>query len=221
MNNDGQFTLRNPSGEIIARGSMSALLERVNQSKPRMNAEAAIQAAAKAVQRERDDKVRADALDRRETEIEARERQADAAAMRSFCDGVAAIGKRLDALEEVRGQERLAGEIAAADAALRALGQGDDGDLESKLPRAEEIELHGGASEAGTAINKSEPKSDDEIDIGVPSLPQQRTEPYRFVEPLGALPDLAKADMAEFGRTFVRNQDRRAARRAIRSATRR
>jgi hypothetical protein len=75
---------------------------------------------------------------------------------------------------------------------------------------AEEIEVMGGAASAETAIGKS----DDEIDIGSPGLPQREPEPYRLAEPMGALP--AKTDMAEFGRTFMTGRDRKAARRAMR-----
>jgi hypothetical protein len=71
MNNDGHFRLTDPQGNIIARGPLDMLMERIPQSVPRMRAEEAIQAAAKAVQRERDDAIRADALDQREAEIKA------------------------------------------------------------------------------------------------------------------------------------------------------
>jgi hypothetical protein len=194
-------------------------MERVNGSVPRMNAEQAIAAAAKAIQREADDKVRADALDQREAKITARERQADAAAMKAFCDGVAAIGKRLDVLEEVRNQERLAEEIRQADEALKALQ--DDGDLEvkeapSKL-HAEEIETMGGASSAETAIGKD----DQMTSSGSPSLPQRELEPYRLAEPMGALPKSNAADILEFGRTFISGRDRKAARKAARLSMRR
>jgi hypothetical protein len=69
------------------------LMERIPQSVPRMRAEEAIQAAAKAIQREADDKVRADALDQREAKIKAREDAIFADQVRSFCDsGAAAHG---------------------------------------------------------------------------------------------------------------------------------
>jgi hypothetical protein len=59
---DGHFRLTAPDGSIIARGPLDMLMERIPQSVPRMRAEEAIQAAARAIQRERDDAARADAL---------------------------------------------------------------------------------------------------------------------------------------------------------------
>jgi hypothetical protein len=224
MNDDGQFTLRSPDGEIIAKGPLSMLMERIPQSVPRLNAEQAIQAAAKAVAREQRLDARADSLDQREAEVQAPEDAIFADQVRSFCDSVLAVGRRLDALEEVRRQERLADEIAAADAALKAL-QADEGDLEPKESpnehHAEEIEVRGGSTSAEEAISTS----DQFAAGGSPSLPQRATEPYRLVEPMGALPSKSDAadvtDLATFGRTFLCARDRRAARRAIRLATRR
>jgi hypothetical protein len=107
MNDDGQFTLRSPDGEIIARGPMWCLLERLPQSVPRMNAEQAIAAAARAIQRERDDAARADALDQREAEIKAREDAARANDIRRFVDEVHALTARMDALEAELNQRAL------------------------------------------------------------------------------------------------------------------
>jgi hypothetical protein len=119
-------------------------------------------------------------------------------------------------LEEVK----MSAEIAAADEALKAL-QADTGDPEIKEApnklHSEEIELHGGATSAETAIDK-----DDQFAGGSPSLPQQEPEPYLPIEPMGALPNNADAaDLAEFGRTFTCGRDKRAFRRAMRLSARR
>jgi hypothetical protein len=107
MNDDAHFRLTDPQGNIIARGPLDMLMERIPQSVARMRAEEAIQAAARAIQREADDKVRADALDRREAEIKAREDAILADQVRGFCDSVAAIGRRLDAFAQKRQDEEL------------------------------------------------------------------------------------------------------------------
>jgi hypothetical protein len=210
-----QFKYVAPDGTVIATGPLD-LLNR--QLEAHRTAEGAIQAAALAANTRIQS--RADALDRREAAITAREQKAAAAAMKAFCDGVAAISRRLDALEEAKEQQRLAEEIRQADEALKALQ--DEGDLEPKQSPnqrdAEEIEAQGGATEAETAIGKSD---DQMTSGGSPSLPQRAPEPYRLVEPTGALPKSDGADLATFGRTFLCSRDRKAARRAIRSATRR
>jgi hypothetical protein len=217
MNDDGHFRLTDPQGNIIARGPLDMLMERIPQSVPRMRAEEAIAAAAKAVAREQRLEARADSLDERERAIEAREQKADAAALRSFCDSVTAVGRRLDALVEAREQERLADEIAAADIALKALR--DEGDLEPKeapnLRDADKIEALGGNSEAEGAIGKT-----DQDPAVSPSMIEPDPEPHMpsFSSP-GALPaSLAMSDEALYGRTFLRNADRRAWRRQMRSA---
>jgi hypothetical protein len=169
-----QYQLVRSDGTVILKGGFSQLMEAIPQSTARLDAEQAIAAAKVAKAREQRLDAKADSLAKRESEVQARERQADAAAMKAFCDGVSAVGKRLDALEEAERQERLAAEIAAADAALKAL-QADEGDLEPKeSPNqrdAEEIEAQGGATEAETAIGKS----DDQMSSGgSPSLAQRR-----------------------------------------------
>jgi hypothetical protein len=97
----------------------------------------------------------------------------------------------------------------------------DEGDLETKEAptelHAEEIEARGGNTEAEEAIGKG----DQFAAGGSPSLPQREPEPYRLVEPMGALPKSDAADLAEFGRTFISGRDRRAARKAMRLAARR
>jgi hypothetical protein len=219
MPDDGHFRLTDPHGNIIARGSLSALLERVNQSVPRMNAEQAIAAAARAIQRERDDAARADALDQRERDIEERERQAFADRISRFADGVKAVARRMDALEQRQADATLAEEIKQADEALRALR--DEGDLDGikvapNLRDAEKIEAYGGNSEAEGAIEKG----DQLPSGGSPSVPERAPEPHR--PPLGnpgGLPrSLAMSDEALYGRSFVRNADRKAWRRQMRSA---
>jgi hypothetical protein len=107
VSDDGHFRLTAPDGSIIARGSMSALLERVNQSVPRMNAEAAIVAAAKAMARERWLDARADSLDARERRLDAREDAARAADLQRFVDGVQALSARMDSLEAERDRRAL------------------------------------------------------------------------------------------------------------------
>jgi hypothetical protein len=103
--NDGQFKLYGPIGDLIARGSMSALTERVLDSRARAHAISLLEDAAKAV----------GLLEaQQDHEQQLRQRQ-----VRAFVDGVAAIGRRLDAVEQ-RHAERA--RQAAADEA-RAIQQ--------------------------------------------------------------------------------------------------
>jgi hypothetical protein len=107
MNDDGQFTLRSPLGEIIATGPLSMLMERIPQSVPRMRAEEAIAAAAKAVAREQRLEARADSLDQREAEVKAREDAILADGIKRFVDGVSALAARMDAYEQKAHQRAL------------------------------------------------------------------------------------------------------------------
>jgi hypothetical protein len=218
MTDDGHFRLTDPQGNIIARGSMSALLERVNQSVPRLRAEEAIVAAAKAMAREQRLDARADAVAAREEAVGERERQADAAAVKSFCNDVAALARRLDALMAERQDAELAEEIKQADAALRRLG--DEGDLEVKeapnLRDADKIEALGGNSEAEGAIEKS-----DQDPAASPSMIEPEPEPRGL--PLNSPGGLPKAlamsdDITLYGRNFLRSADRKAWRKQMRSA---
>jgi hypothetical protein len=219
MNDDGQFTLRSPDGAIIAKGPFSMLMERIPQSVPRMRADEAIAAAARAVQRERDDAIRSDALDQRERDLKSREDALLTEQARKLADGIRRIQERMDALEASRRQEDLASEIAAADAALKALG--DDGDLQALKPspseaHAEEIEARGGASTAEEAIDDQDPAVS-------PSMPEPDPEPH--LPPLSSPGGLPKSlamsdDAAKYGRTFVRAADRKAWRKQMRSAHR-
>jgi hypothetical protein len=166
---DGHFRLTAPDGSIIARGSLSALMERVNQSVPRMNAEQAIAAAAKAIQRERDDKVRADSLDRREAEIKAREDAARAADLRRFVDGVSALTARMDALEQERNQRTLdalpdpdSPQADDLEAVLEAPGP-KHREREQELAEAEEAI---GSKDDELELKHAEP---DDQDLGVPA----------------------------------------------------
>jgi hypothetical protein len=66
-----------------------------------------IYAAARLISAMRDQQARADALDRRENEIAAREDTAFTDSVAELADSVAAIGRRLDALERARNQAKL------------------------------------------------------------------------------------------------------------------
>jgi hypothetical protein len=99
---NGQFHLYGPSGDLIAHGSMSALTERVLDSKARNDAISLLEDAAKAV-----------GLLEQQQDYEQQLRQRE---VRAFCDGVAAIGRRLDALEATRAARA---RHAAADEARR------------------------------------------------------------------------------------------------------
>jgi hypothetical protein len=147
-----QFRYISPTGEVIATGSLDFLNRQLEAHR---TSEGAIRAAALAA--DTSIKARNDAVAAREIAQTNRE-------IRSFADAVGRLNARLDALEkakaaaeEAKERQRLADEIAAADAALRAL-EADTGDLEVKeAPNerdAEEIEAQGGASEAETAIDK-------------------------------------------------------------------
>jgi hypothetical protein len=211
-----QFKYVAPDGSIIATGSLDFLNKQLEAHK---TAEGAIRAAALAADTRI--RARADALAAREAAQTNRE-------IRAFADSVAKLDARLGALEKAKAdaeeaskQERLADEIAAADEALKVL-QADEGDLETKPPpnevHAEEIEARGGSTSAEEAIGTA----DQLPSGGSPSLPQRKPEPYRLVEPMGALPSKSDAaDLAEFGRTFMTGRDRKAARKAMQLAARR
>jgi hypothetical protein len=104
MTNPSQtFRLLDPHGATIATGSFDALLERLPDSLPRMRAEEAIQAAARAVAREAGLDARADAAAQREAKLVARE-DAIAAAdrVRRMTDSVLKLQHRLDEFEQRR-----------------------------------------------------------------------------------------------------------------------
>jgi hypothetical protein len=96
---------------------------------------------------------------------------------------------------------------------------GDEGDLEPKeapnLRDADKIEALGGNSEAEGAIEKS-----DQDPAAVPSMIESNPEPHMpsFSSPGGLPKSLAMSDEALYGRTFLRNADRRAWRKQLRSA---
>jgi hypothetical protein len=186
------YKLVRDDGVIILKGGFSQLMEVIPQSVARMDVEQAILAAKAARARELRLAARADAVAAREEAVGERERQADAA---------------------------LAEEIRAADEALKGLQ--DEGDLEPKeapnLRDADKIEALGGNSEAKGAIEKA-----DQDPAVSPSMIEPDPEPHRpsLTSP-GALPKaLAMSDEALYGRSFLRNADRKAWRRQMRSAHR-
>jgi hypothetical protein len=85
---DQQFKLFGPDGRLIANGSMSALTERVLDSKSRAEAEQLVRDAALA-----EEKI----AEQQEQEEALRERQVAA-----FCADVDRVAKRLDQLEQQR-----------------------------------------------------------------------------------------------------------------------
>jgi hypothetical protein len=208
-----RMNITNLDGSIeVLRGCFRELMERIPQSASRLSAEAAIKAAEIARARELRLDARADALEAREEAVGERERLADAAAVKSFCDGVAALAGRMDAFERDQHEQALAAEIAAADEALRNLG--DEGDLEPKeapnLRDADKIEALGGNSEAEGAIGKG-----DQDPAAVPRMPERDPEPHRLpLSSPGGLPASLvmgdAADLRQFGRTFLCARDRRA-----------
>jgi hypothetical protein len=214
------MNITSPDGRIeVLRGSFRELMERVPQSTSRLSAEAAIKAAAIARARELRLDARADAVAAREEAVGECERLADAAPVKSFCDGVASLERRLDAFEQRQADAALAEEIRAADEALKGLQ--DEGDLEPKeAPNArdaEEIEAMGGASSAETAIET------DQDPAAVPGMIEPDPEPYEppLSSPGGLPKALAMSDEAdphEFGRTFLCARDRRAWKRRMRAA---
>jgi hypothetical protein len=211
MPNESMFRYVSPTGEVLATGPLSLLND---QLAARRTAEGAIRAAALAA--DSSHRARADSLDQREAAIEARERQADAAAIKAFCDGVEALSRRMGALEESRRQEDLATEIRQADEALKGLEANDDGPAEIKLPSAERDRDEIGCHDAKSAIASADGDDDDQ------TLPGQREFHPTAPAARGELPEqLAKDDVAEFGRVYLMGRDRRAARKAARLATRR
>jgi hypothetical protein len=107
---------------------------------------------------------------------------------------------------------RLVDEIADADRAL-----GDDGPLEAVLePSAnldrEEIAARGGSPDVEEAIGDQP--------AAVPSMIEPDPEPHMpsFGSPGGLPKSLATSDEALYGRSFLRNADRKAWRRQMRSA---
>jgi hypothetical protein len=83
---DKQFTLFDHTGKVIASGSMSALSERILDSKTRSDAIDLLHDAAQAV----------GLLERQQEEAE----ELRARQIHAFCDGVARLARRMDELEE-------------------------------------------------------------------------------------------------------------------------
>jgi hypothetical protein len=201
----GQATFRyvnTKTGETIATGPLSLLNDQLAAQR---TAEGAIRAAALVA--DQSHRARADALDRRERAIQAREDATTKADLCKLADGIARIRARMDAYEKHRADASLAEEIRQADAALAALS--DHGDLEIKeapeLRDAEEVEARGGNSDVESAIEADA----DDLDGGAPVAPNPPSS-YTTMpsEPLGALNDAA--DLRDYGRTFMRRADRRA-----------
>jgi hypothetical protein len=213
---DGHFRLTAPDGSIIARGSLSALMERVNQSVPRMSAEQAIAAAAKAIHREADDKVRADALQERELAVKAREDAIFADNVRKFVDGVAEVARRLVSLEQKRNQailDNLPDPDACADFLPQApIEPSADKDREM-LEAQEAIEKNDGELELRHHTDQGDLPA--ELLKGAPAqsgnYPTLENQPYEGQVPQMPFVSLNKADSG-----YVCRRDAKAARKRLR-----
>jgi hypothetical protein len=91
MSDEQQFTLTAPDGTVIAQGSMSALTERVLDSKSRKEAEELLRDAAVAIGQ----------LE----QLEEREQSARVGDIRRLCAAADELGKRLDAYEAKRKEQ--------------------------------------------------------------------------------------------------------------------
>ena len=119
--NDEGFTLRGPDGDLIARGSMSAVSEHVLGSKARAEAEALV--------------ARADAAAAEEREREQRTQELFADGIRSIADNITKLSRRLDAIERSRDARQELDAASEATAQLLALPK-DAPDPDAPEPKA-------------------------------------------------------------------------------------
>jgi hypothetical protein len=170
--NDGQFKLYDPFGNVIMHGSMSAVTECIVDSQARADVAAEMAEAAETI----------GLLEHKEDQFRARQ-------VRSLSDGLATLGHRLDAVEQ-RHAERIrqaaADEARRIQAQLDALPDPDDPDAAMVRPTGELHALEPNAPERRAQLAAAEQDQGD--------LPRQLT---KAVPPnLGTDPVIDPSELA-------------------------
>jgi hypothetical protein len=106
---DQRFKFIDPQGRVIGSGPLDELLAHLPSSRERKDAEQLIRDAAVAAGKVAEIDRRADAVAAQERQVAARERALREDAVRTFCDSVDSLARRLDQLE----QRRIEAELAA------------------------------------------------------------------------------------------------------------
>jgi hypothetical protein len=168
-----EFKLLDPDNNIIMRGSLSAVTECIVDSRARADAISLLEDAAKAV-----------GLLEQQQQHEAQLRERE---VRAFCDGIAALARRLDALEQRRAEharQAAEDEARAIQQKLDAMPDPDDPNAALEHPTGE---LH--QVEANAPARRAQLAAGDQGD-----LPREIT---RDVPPdLGTEPVFDPAELA-------------------------